>query len=86
VFVYRPGGFQGFPTAARSTWIGDDLITLVPVISDLAADPISWDTHASWSAGGAGTSSDSLRSAAGVMKFFETAPDFWLDPIPSFGP
>jgi hypothetical protein len=86
LYAFDVDGFQRFQTGARSTWIGNDLITLVPLIEDLPSDPIRWDAYASWSVHGLGTSSDSLRSAAGLMKAFETAPDFWLDPIPSFGP
>jgi hypothetical protein len=85
LWAFDQGSFQVFQTWARSTWIGNDLITLVPVGDDIPTEPLLWDAYASWSVQTTPDGSDSLRAGTGSMKSFATPPDYWLDPIPSPG-
>ncbi len=61
--AFTNGSFGEFSTAARSTWSGNELLTLIPNI-EIGAEPIGWDAFASSSARADGaTSEDSLRES-----------------------
>jgi hypothetical protein len=77
---YADGAFTSVSSVVRSTWIGNELITLVPVVGGLSADPESWDAYARRSAGGIDVSLDNLRSTAdGPLLPFPGPPEYWLD-------
>lgn len=42
LFVFYPTYTDDVHTSARSTWIGNDLLTIVPV-DELESDPVTWD-------------------------------------------
>jgi hypothetical protein len=85
LWSFDQGSFHEYRTWARSTWIGNDLITLVPIVDDIPTEPRLWDVYAAWSVRAKRVGSDSLRAGTGPMKSFRTPPDYWLDPIPSPG-
>jgi hypothetical protein len=77
---FSSGQFRPIASKARSTWIGNDLITIVPVVGELSVDPKGWDAYARLSANGVGASVDSLRSTAGgPLQPFPGPPEYWLE-------
>jgi hypothetical protein len=44
--VYAANKWIDYPSHGRSAWIGDDLLTIVPVSQELPEDPILWDVRA----------------------------------------
>ncbi|HYK96161.1 MAG TPA: hypothetical protein VE011_09900 [Candidatus Dormibacteraeota bacterium] len=62
--VYAAGRWIDYPSHGRSAWIGNDLLTLVPISQDLPADPVQWDAHAADDLPPASASHDELRSSA----------------------
>jgi hypothetical protein len=42
-FIAAEFAFDDVPTHARSTWIGNDLLTLVPLEGEMYSDPVRWD-------------------------------------------
>lgn len=68
--VAADGSFDDAFTNARSTWIGNDLLTLVPADSELRTDVVRWDVTASILFSGGGydalrpTNMTPLRTAA----------------------
>jgi hypothetical protein len=65
--AFANGSFSEFSTSARSTWSGNELLTLIPN-SEIGAKPTGWDLFASSSdrADGA-TSVDSLRESDSAL-------------------
>jgi hypothetical protein len=45
-FAYLDDAFTGVSTNARSMWVGDDLLTLIPVDEELLTPPVGWDVVA----------------------------------------
>lgn len=64
-FTFIEGEFKPFPTNARSMWIDDDLVTLIPIDQELQTPPIGWDVYGSAS-DGATTGRDTVRSLDGA--------------------
>ena len=46
-FAFVDGEFTQARTDARSMWVGDDLLTLIPVDEELLTPPVAWDVFAS---------------------------------------
>lgn len=83
---YAYGSFAASRMNVRSTWIGNDLFTIVPLDEALPTDPRWWDSSAMLTVNGDVLSRDSLRSreTRGGPLPFEFAPEFWLSAIDPF--
>lgn len=77
------GSFHEYRSYARSTWIGDELITIVPVTDEILSEPLRWDAFASLIVGGTSVSSDTVRSSTspGTMRDVDPRRGYWLLPI-----
>ena len=83
--VYAGGAFVARPTAARSVWFGDTLLTLVPM-AELDGQPRAWDTFASVSGSGAATfvvTRDWLRSDDRALLGFGQPPTLTFSDDPA---
>jgi hypothetical protein len=74
--------FVGYQTYARSTWIGDDLITIVPVRGEIQNDPVRWGMHAALVVENRTLTRDSVRLAmdGGALRVFAEATVYVLFP------
>ena len=81
---YEFGTFSQSRLNVRSIWIGNDLITIVPRIGGIDADPTWWDVAASLTLNGKAVSRDSIGATGvqpGLEQPFDLPPDYWIVPL-----
>ena len=64
-FAFVDDAFTSVPTGARSMWVGDDLLTLIPVDEELLTPPVGWDVYA-FSSDGSAIGRDTIRGLDGA--------------------
>ena len=64
-FAFVGGEFTAVRTHARSMWVGDDLLTLIPIDEELLTPPVGWDVYAS-SDDDSATGRDTIRGLEGA--------------------
>lgn len=73
LFVFYPTYTDDVQTSARSTWIGNDLLTIVPV-DELESDPVTWDAF--------GEILSSRQNGSDTLRATTTSPLFSTSFIP----
>lgn len=80
--VYAAGRWIDYPSHGRSAWVGNDLLTIVPLAQELPVDPALWDAYAADLAPSGlpvtTVSLDELRPAAGPMLPFNQPPAYYF--------
>ncbi|MEO8274032.1 MAG: hypothetical protein ABI620_08190, partial [Chloroflexota bacterium] len=84
LFVFQPTFTDDVHTNARSTWIGSDLLTIVPVGDEIDGEPVRWDAFGSIIYSRQ-NGHDLLRATTkSALLIAEFAPE--IDFAPGFGP
>jgi threonine dehydratase len=76
------GGVQANRTFARSSWVGDELATLIPLADEITGQVVAWDASVRWTPAAGAPVDDSLR-IAGALHRFDPAPTLEFLPTPS---
>lgn len=85
-YGWTNGLWTEYLTSARSSWIGDNLLTIVPFRTDILSSPILWDAYASYSPStGEAPSQDTIRTDDGAMRTYSGFPPVlnFVDLVPS---
>jgi hypothetical protein len=73
--VYLAGQWIDYTSNGQSAWIGNDLLTIVPVSQEVYAEPVLWGAYAAVVSPPSEAASDALRtSTLGPLRAFDPAP------------
>jgi hypothetical protein len=75
--VYLAGQWIDYTSNGRSAWIGNDLLTIVPVSQEVYAEPVLWGAYAAVVSPPSEAGSDALRtSTLGPLRAFDPPPAY----------